>query len=136
MIAVLMYMEEGSFFLGTFHSEQMPVLNRSRQDDRHRVMLVLVHMDITQPHTPLPVFRRIGERMIPYSWRAFCKDRSCYYCAEFHGVIVEVEIVGVAIYRLFGEFRRAKSYCHLYGAQGQRQAYLLPHATMNFGVSI
>ncbi|GFV65001.1 hypothetical protein TNCV_763431 [Trichonephila clavipes] len=31
-----------------------------------------------------------------------------------------------AIYRSFGEFRRAKSYCHLYGAQGQRQAYLLP----------
>ncbi|GFV49737.1 hypothetical protein TNCV_1793051 [Trichonephila clavipes] len=25
----------------------------------------------------------------------------------------------VAIYRPFGEFRRAKSYCHLYGAQGQ-----------------
>ncbi|GFX13172.1 hypothetical protein TNCV_2989361 [Trichonephila clavipes] len=33
---------------------------------------------------------------------------------------------GVAIYRPFGEFRRAKSYFHLYGAQGQRQAYLLP----------
>ncbi|GFW19830.1 hypothetical protein TNCV_3561331 [Trichonephila clavipes] len=32
----------------------------------------------------------------------------------------------VAIYRPFGEFRRVKSYCHLYGAQGQRQAYLLP----------
>ncbi|GFT17178.1 hypothetical protein TNCV_4738941 [Trichonephila clavipes] len=32
----------------------------------------------------------------------------------------------VAIYRPFGEFHRAKSYCHLYGAQGQRQAYLLP----------
>ncbi|GFT11330.1 hypothetical protein TNCV_1144191 [Trichonephila clavipes] len=32
----------------------------------------------------------------------------------------------VAIYRPFGEFRRAKSYCHLYGAQGQRQVYLLP----------
>ncbi|GFX72809.1 hypothetical protein TNCV_4064041 [Trichonephila clavipes] len=32
----------------------------------------------------------------------------------------------VAIYRLFGEFRRAKSYCHLYGAQGQRQVYFLP----------
>ncbi|GFX00774.1 hypothetical protein TNCV_4577411 [Trichonephila clavipes] len=42
---------------------------------------------------------------------------------EFHAEIVEVEIGGVAIYRLFGEFRRAKSYCHLYGAQGQRQAY-------------
>ncbi|GFT45232.1 hypothetical protein TNCV_2549031 [Trichonephila clavipes] len=34
-----------------------------------------------------------------------------------------VEIGEVAIYRPFGEFRRAKSYCHLYGAQGQRQAY-------------
>ncbi|GFY35804.1 hypothetical protein TNCV_4841811 [Trichonephila clavipes] len=32
----------------------------------------------------------------------------------------------VAMYRPFGEFRRAKLYCHLYGAQGQRQAYLLP----------
>ncbi|GFU90009.1 protein charlatan [Trichonephila clavipes] len=31
---------------------------------------------------------------------------------------------GVAIYRPFGEFRLAKLYCHLYGAQGQRQAYL------------
>ncbi|GFU91308.1 hypothetical protein TNCV_4366531 [Trichonephila clavipes] len=31
---------------------------------------------------------------------------------------------GVAIYRPFGEFRRAKSYCLLYGIQGQRQAYL------------
>ncbi|GFU30823.1 hypothetical protein TNCV_527931 [Trichonephila clavipes] len=51
---------------------------------------------------------------------------------RFHAVIVEVGIVGVAIYRPFGEFRRAKSYCHLYGAQGQRQAYPLPHATMNF----
>ncbi|GFU17222.1 uncharacterized protein TNCV_1854471 [Trichonephila clavipes] len=44
---------------------------------------------------------------------------------QFHAKIVEVEIVGVAIYRPFGEFRRANSYCHLYGAQGQcqRQAY-------------
>ncbi|GFW09635.1 hypothetical protein TNCV_3997411 [Trichonephila clavipes] len=33
----------------------------------------------------------------------------------------------VAIYQKpFGEFRRIKSYCHLYGAQGQRQAYHLP----------
>ncbi|GFX37062.1 uncharacterized protein TNCV_1712551 [Trichonephila clavipes] len=44
---------------------------------------------------------------------------------QFHDNIVEVEIDGVAIYRPFGEFRRANSYCHLYGAQGlgQRQAY-------------
>ncbi|GFX50622.1 hypothetical protein TNCV_2722091 [Trichonephila clavipes] len=33
---------------------------------------------------------------------------------------------GVAIYRSFGESRRDKSYCHLYGAQGQRHAYPLP----------
>ncbi|GFW17341.1 hypothetical protein TNCV_3905511 [Trichonephila clavipes] len=39
----------------------------------------------------------------------------------FQAVIVEIG--GGAIYRPFGEFRRAKSYCHLYGAQGQRQAY-------------
>ncbi|GFV23976.1 hypothetical protein TNCV_207271 [Trichonephila clavipes] len=41
------------------------------------------------------------------------------------GKIVEVEIGGVAVYRPFGEFRRANSYCHLHGAQGlgQRQAY-------------
>ncbi|GFV55353.1 hypothetical protein TNCV_2269041 [Trichonephila clavipes] len=42
------------------------------------------------------------------------------------GKIVEVDIGGVAIYRPFGEFRRANSYCHLYGAQGlgQRQTYV------------
>ncbi|GFX89003.1 uncharacterized protein TNCV_2853031 [Trichonephila clavipes] len=44
---------------------------------------------------------------------------------QFHGKIVEVEIGDGAIHRPFGEFLRAKSYCHLYGAQGlgQRQAY-------------
>ncbi|GFY19870.1 hypothetical protein TNCV_2145631 [Trichonephila clavipes] len=30
------------------------------------------------------------------------------------------------------EFRRVKLSCHLYGAQGQRQAYFLPLAMMNF----
>ncbi|GFV67400.1 hypothetical protein TNCV_4307711 [Trichonephila clavipes] len=40
---------------------------------------------------------------------------------DFHAEIVEVEIGGVAIYGPFWEFRQAKSYCHLYGAQGQRQ---------------
>ncbi|GFW27796.1 uncharacterized protein TNCV_766771 [Trichonephila clavipes] len=42
---------------------------------------------------------------------------------QFHVLIVEMEIVGVAIYRLFEEFHRANSYCDLYGGQGQRQAY-------------
>ncbi|GFY09040.1 uncharacterized protein TNCV_4662311 [Trichonephila clavipes] len=62
---------EGRFVLGTFRSERMRVLNRSRQNDSLRVMLVLVHTDIAPPHTPLPVFRRIDERTIPYSWRAY-----------------------------------------------------------------
>ncbi|GFW30126.1 uncharacterized protein TNCV_1054371 [Trichonephila clavipes] len=42
---------------------------------------------------------------------------------QSHGKIVEVEIGGVAIYRPFDEFRRANSYYHLYGAQGQRHAF-------------
>ncbi|GFX32598.1 integrase catalytic domain-containing protein [Trichonephila clavipes] len=56
----------------------------------------------------------------------------------FHAKIVEVEIGGVAIYRPFGKFRRANSYCHLYGAQGlgQRQAYFKTLSTMNFVVLI
>ncbi|GFY17071.1 uncharacterized protein TNCV_1088471 [Trichonephila clavipes] len=40
---------------------------------------------------------------------------------QFHAKIMEVEIGGVAIYRPFGEFRRANSYCHLYDTQGQRR---------------
>ncbi|GFU60492.1 uncharacterized protein TNCV_2657111 [Trichonephila clavipes] len=44
---------------------------------------------------------------------------------QSHGNIVEVEIVGVAIYHPFREFRRVNSYCQLYGAQslGQRKVY-------------
>ncbi|GFU98754.1 putative 115 kDa protein in type-1 retrotransposable element R1DM [Trichonephila clavipes] len=38
----------------------------------------------------------------------------------FNAETVDVEIGGVAIHRPFGEFRGAKSYCHLYGSQGQR----------------
>ncbi|GFT89257.1 hypothetical protein TNCV_4385691 [Trichonephila clavipes] len=37
------------FVLGTFHSKRMLVLNRSRQNDRLRVLLVLVHIDIPPP---------------------------------------------------------------------------------------
>ncbi|GFW80777.1 uncharacterized protein TNCV_348801 [Trichonephila clavipes] len=40
---------------------------------------------------------------------------------QSHGKIVTVEIGGVAIYRPIGEFRRANSYCHLFGAQGLGQ---------------
>ncbi|GFT68972.1 hypothetical protein TNCV_1804851 [Trichonephila clavipes] len=36
----------------------------------------------------------------------------------FNAEIVEVEIGGVTIYRPFGEFRRAKSYCYLEDTNG------------------
>ncbi|GFU33558.1 uncharacterized protein TNCV_1797771 [Trichonephila clavipes] len=43
---------------------------------------------------------------------------------QFHGKIGEVAVGGGAIFRPFGKFLRAKTYCYLYGAQGlgQRQA--------------
>ncbi|GFU74080.1 uncharacterized protein TNCV_1642041 [Trichonephila clavipes] len=76
-------MKEGRFVLGTFRSERIRVLNKSRKNDRLRVMLVLVHIDITPPHTPLPMFRRIGERTIPYSWRAL----TAYFAPMFDGLV-------------------------------------------------
>ncbi|GFV33839.1 hypothetical protein TNCV_1820261 [Trichonephila clavipes] len=47
----------------------------------------------------------------------------------FHAKIGEVEIGGVAIYRRFGEFRRANSYCQLIapdkeGFRGPRSDYV------------
>ncbi|GFU89152.1 hypothetical protein TNCV_2896001 [Trichonephila clavipes] len=42
-------MKEGRFVLGTFRYERMRVLYRSRQNDRLRMMLVLVPIDITPP---------------------------------------------------------------------------------------
>ncbi|GFT04485.1 hypothetical protein TNCV_1929961 [Trichonephila clavipes] len=44
-------MKEGRFVLGTFRSERMRVFYRSSQNDRPRVMLVLINMDITPPQT-------------------------------------------------------------------------------------
>ncbi|GFS99449.1 hypothetical protein TNCV_4534201 [Trichonephila clavipes] len=41
--------KEERFVLVTFRSKRMRVLYRSCQDDRLRVMLVLVHKDITPP---------------------------------------------------------------------------------------
>ncbi|GFX82767.1 hypothetical protein TNCV_385601 [Trichonephila clavipes] len=40
-------------------------------------------------------------------------------------VEVEIEVVSPSIVPS-GSFTELKSHCHLYGAQGQRQAYLLP----------
>ncbi|GFW06231.1 uncharacterized protein TNCV_37061 [Trichonephila clavipes] len=76
----------------------MRVLHRSRQHDRLRVMLVLVHIDITPPHTPLPMFQRIREGTIPFSWRACKQLRHLVGCVirarrlENCGIIVTVLI--------------------------------------------
>ncbi|GFS95052.1 uncharacterized protein TNCV_341331 [Trichonephila clavipes] len=102
---------EGRFVLGTFRSERMRVLNRSCQNDRLRVMLVLVHIDITPPHTPLRVFRRMGERTIPYSWRA-CKQlrHLCETALRSNGLIASMfdDLVAFAVYRW-----RAKGAVHI-----------------------
>ncbi|GFW39494.1 hypothetical protein TNCV_3908031 [Trichonephila clavipes] len=50
-------------------------------------------------------------------------------------VEVEIEVVSPSIVPSWS-FSELKSHCHLYGAQGQRQAYLLAHATMNFVVLV
>ncbi|GFT13606.1 hypothetical protein TNCV_3830791 [Trichonephila clavipes] len=50
-LGLLKKLPEGRFVLGTFRSERMQVLNRSRQNDRLRVMLVLIHIDITPPQS-------------------------------------------------------------------------------------
>ncbi|GFT82349.1 hypothetical protein TNCV_4651411 [Trichonephila clavipes] len=51
---------------------------------------------------------------------------------NLHAEIVEVEIeVVLPSIVSSGNFTELKSHYHLYGAQGQRQAYLA-HATMNF----
>ncbi|GFX00388.1 uncharacterized protein TNCV_4680631 [Trichonephila clavipes] len=81
-------------------------------------------------HTEYVLVKSVGPKSCGLSherrvWRIFLSP-------SVHAEIVEVEVGGVAIYRPFGKFRRGKSYCHLYGAQGQRQAYFLFHATMNF----
>ncbi|GFS50533.1 hypothetical protein TNCV_3197261 [Trichonephila clavipes] len=41
-------------------------------------------------------------------------------------VEVEIEVACRHLSSLRGSFTELKSHCHLYGAQGQRQAYLLP----------
>ncbi|GFX36315.1 uncharacterized protein TNCV_4932281 [Trichonephila clavipes] len=66
-------------------------------------MLVLVHIDITPPHTPLPVFRQIGERTIPYSWRA-CKQlrHLCETALRSNGLFASIfdGLVAFAVDRL------------------------------------
>ncbi|GFV45185.1 hypothetical protein TNCV_35931 [Trichonephila clavipes] len=53
--------------------------------------------------------------------------RTRYSRASLNAEIVEVEIEVVSPSIVpSGSLSELKSHCHLYGAQGQRQAYLLP----------
>ncbi|GFW34247.1 uncharacterized protein TNCV_384631 [Trichonephila clavipes] len=72
-------------------------------------------------HVEYVLVKSVGQKSCGLSHE--CRDSRIFSSLQFHAEIVEVEIGDVAIYRPFGEFRRAKSYCQLYGAQGQRQAY-------------
>ncbi|GFV73913.1 uncharacterized protein TNCV_2641771 [Trichonephila clavipes] len=81
-------------------------------------------------HTEYVFVKSVGPKSCGLSHEH--RDWRIFPSPSVHAEIVEVEISGVAIYHPFGKFRRAKSYCHLYGAQDQRQAYFLPLATMNF----
>ncbi|GFV93897.1 uncharacterized protein TNCV_1811521 [Trichonephila clavipes] len=69
-------------------------------------------------HTEYVLVKLVGPKSCGLShehrdWRIFSSPSvPCKNCG-----------VGVTIYRSFGVFHRAKSYYHLYGAQGQRQAY-------------
>ncbi|GFY02878.1 hypothetical protein TNCV_3507581 [Trichonephila clavipes] len=72
--------------------------------------------------TEIPLYKTCAIVTPPELFPATKKPHSP---GKFHAKIVEVEVDGVAIYRPFGEFHRANSYCHLYGTQGlgQRQAF-------------
>ncbi|GFW41922.1 hypothetical protein TNCV_6311 [Trichonephila clavipes] len=52
-------------------------------------------------------------------------DKICVRDSLAEIVEVEIEVVSPSIVPS-GSFTELKSHCHLYGAQGQRQAYLLP----------
>ncbi|GFU96163.1 uncharacterized protein TNCV_4506531 [Trichonephila clavipes] len=75
-------------------------------------------------HTEYVLVKSVGPKVV---WTESRVQRTGEYFPplQSYGKIVEVDIDGVAIYRPFWEFRRANSYCHVYGAQGQgqRQAY-------------
>ncbi|GFS71194.1 uncharacterized protein TNCV_5049771 [Trichonephila clavipes] len=75
-------------------------------------------------HTEYVLVKSVGPKVL---WVESQVQGTEKYFLRSHGKIVEVEVGGVAIYRPFGEFRRAHSNSLLYGAQGlgQRQAYFL-----------
>ncbi|GFV20986.1 hypothetical protein TNCV_2280301 [Trichonephila clavipes] len=82
-------MKVGRFDLGTFRSENK-YLSHHAKTIVLAWRLLLVYIDITPPHIPVPVIRRIGERTIPYSWREFEQLRHFEY-DSFVGCVVVCE---------------------------------------------
>ncbi|GFU92860.1 uncharacterized protein TNCV_2080061 [Trichonephila clavipes] len=87
-------MKERKFVLGTFCSERMRVLYRSRQNDRLCVMFVLVHIDITPPHNIIKqsinqIFEEVGS--LP--------DNLQVYVHTFSGDVSDVLLREIELFR-------------------------------------
>ncbi|GFV23722.1 DUF4817 domain-containing protein [Trichonephila clavipes] len=101
-----MQLSEGRFVLGIFRSERKQVLNRSRQNDRLRVMLALVHIDITPPHSI--------EKQI--------RENDMYTNEEYNEMVLLYEQCNrnkgefVRLYGIKFPSRRHLSYCTIAGA--------------------
>ncbi|GFX27962.1 uncharacterized protein TNCV_773471 [Trichonephila clavipes] len=64
-------------------------------------------------HTEYMLVKSVGPKVL-WAKSRVQGTREYFPPLQFHAKIVEVEIGGVAIYRPFGEFCRANSYCTLY----------------------
>ncbi|GFT72517.1 uncharacterized protein TNCV_973831 [Trichonephila clavipes] len=94
-----------------------------RTPDRMAWVRCPMPLNTLRVHTEYVLLKSVGSKVL---WAESRVQGTGEYFPplQSHGKIVEVEIGGVTIYCPFGKFRRANSYCHLYGAQGlgQRQA--------------
>ncbi|GFX82317.1 uncharacterized protein TNCV_973291 [Trichonephila clavipes] len=83
-----------------------------------------MHPNTLRVHTENVLVKSVGPKVLRAESRV--QGTGGYFPPiQFYGKIVEVDTGGGPIYRPFGEFLQAKSYCHLYGAPGlgQRLAY-------------
>ncbi|GFW89187.1 uncharacterized protein TNCV_2686201 [Trichonephila clavipes] len=95
-----------------------------RTPDRKAWFLCPMPPNTLRVHTEYVLVKAVGPKVL-WDESGVQGTEEYFTPLQSRGEIVEVEIGGVAIYLPFEEFRRANSYCHLYGAQGlgQRQAY-------------
>ncbi|GFW60529.1 uncharacterized protein TNCV_568771 [Trichonephila clavipes] len=95
-----------------------------RTPDRKACFRCLMPPNILRVHTENVLVKSVDPKVL---WAESRVQGTGEYFPPIQsdGKIVEVEIGGGAVYRPFGEFLRAKTYCHLYGTQGlgQRKAY-------------